>query len=118
MKPVSIGVFALTLLASAPVFAGAQYRDLWNPPEARAGNPHVRTAYASATRHRIAAHNYHRHHIHRQIVATATVPRASSVAATRNQSSRLTFDDIPRQITPEGNVLRVNGGHVGAEVER
>ncbi|CAG9243857.1 hypothetical protein [Paraburkholderia caribensis] len=29
-----------------------------------------------------------------------------------------TFDDIPRQLTPEGNVLRVKGGYSQAEVVR
>jgi hypothetical protein len=35
-----------------------------------------------------------------------------------NRTSQLRFEDIPRQLTPEGNVLRVDGSRARAEVER
>jgi hypothetical protein len=116
MKPI-IGVFAIGLLAATPAFASGQYHELWNPPEARGGNVnHVQIASRSPVRRRVSAHNY-RHHVHRPVVAAASVPQ-SPVRAPTHQSSRLTFNDIPRQITPEGNILRVAGAHASGKVER
>ncbi|MGT2477585.1 hypothetical protein [Paraburkholderia terrae] len=110
-------VFAFGLLATTPVFAGGHYQEVWNPPEARGSNVgHVHPAYRAPVRRHVSAHS-DRHHTHRHVVA-ATPALETRVATAPRSSSHLSFGDIPRQITPEGNVLRVDGGRARAEIER
>ncbi len=104
-------------LASAAL-AGGHYVEVWNPPEARGGVIAEHTTRPEA----VARNPKKRRHsgintasAQRRHTAPLAVPpserRASAAAAP-------TFDDIPRQITPEGNVLRVRASQPPAEIER
>jgi hypothetical protein len=109
----------LVFAVVSPSIAGETYREVWSPPEARGlvGVRPVQNARKMLPHRRTAAHVPH-HRLPRRLVATAPVP-ATSMRSTASQASRpaLTFDDIPRQITPEGNVL-VRGRHARVEVQR
>lgn len=69
-------------------------------------------AHISKKRRRpgISIASAHRRHA-TPVAATLSVQRASAAAAP-------TFDNIPRQVTPEGNVLHVSASRNPAEVER
>lgn len=58
-----------------------------------------------------------RSRLQHRIVAAAPGPKAS-VAAVGQRPGEPRYEDIPRQITPEGNVLRVDGRRAHVEVER
>nr|WP_289814850.1 hypothetical protein [Paraburkholderia caribensis] len=103
----------------SPSIAGERYVEVWNPPEARGvvGEHHVQPARKTPSHRRTSAHVAHRR-VPRYVVATAPLPATSMRSTASRATGRQTFDDIPRQITPEGNVLRVDGRHSRAEVER
>lgn len=115
MKAIICGLSALVMVSVA--CAGKRYVEVWNPPEARGSVAlhRIEMAHKAPARRHISAHVSHRPHRH--VVATAHVPKPT-VASTASRASRLTFDDIPRKITPEGNVLRVSGRQARAEVDR
>lgn len=104
-------------LASAAL-AGGHYVEVWNPPEARGGVVAAQTARPGAAtrnpkkrrRPGIDTASAHRRHTVPMTVAPSE-QRASAAAAP-------TFDYIPRQITPEGNVLRVRASQIPAGIER
>ncbi|MBC8749481.1 MULTISPECIES: hypothetical protein [Paraburkholderia] len=112
--------YGLLLLAIAfpafPTFAGARYVEVWNPPEARGDTQRVQPV-RNAPKRRRASMRTGRSQLQHRIVAAAPGPKAS-VAAVGHRTGEPRYDDIPRQITPEGNVLRVGGRHAEVEVER
>lgn len=112
--------YCLFLLAIAfpafPTFAGARYVEVWNPPEARVDTQRVQPA-RKAPKHRRASMRTGRTQLPSRSVAAAPGPKAS-VAAVGHRTGEPRYDDIPRQITPEGNVLRVGGRGAEVEVER
>lgn len=115
MKAVICGLAALISVSAA--CAGERYVEIWNPPEARggAGRHHNQPSRKVSNHEKTDGRTAHRHSP-RRVVAHAPVSAAPVRAA--SQASRPTFDDIPRQLTPEGNVLRVDGRTMRAEVER
>ena len=110
---------ALLMLALAPTASGAGiYSEVWNPPEARATAPHRATAlHKLAVRRHVALHakkGYSRH---------TSAPASKLVAKQGHVPRALPTDEpdmseIPRQVTPEGNVLRVRGHALSARVVR
>ncbi|MFM0339056.1 hypothetical protein [Paraburkholderia fungorum] len=112
---------ALLMAVFAPAaFATGGYTEVWNPPEARATMPRkTRAAHNTAmTRHVIPhAVKVHTHARHVPTSAAKLMAKQSNppraVPANEPDTS-----DIPRQITPEGNVLRVNSRGMVAEVTR
>ncbi|WP_143036536.1 hypothetical protein [Paraburkholderia steynii] len=112
MKNVIGGLLLLTVASSA--LAGERITEVWNPPEARltcGTKPHTCPAhhYVSARtglpkRHQVLAAPSDK-------VETRDLP----VEAGKHEPN---FDEIPRQLTPEGNVLRVTGGAIHASVKR
>jgi hypothetical protein len=74
--------------------------EIWNPPEARGASLHRSTATHMPTMHTRAVQH---------IVMTRT---------RRMPAKTPDLSDIPRQITPEGNVLRVDSRNTTAEVTR
>jgi hypothetical protein len=138
MRAIKLGLLALVI--ASPAFGGEHYIEVWNPPEARGGNPSAHAALLAArkaekARHRRAslhvardAHDAaHRSHAVASASAAAAPsasasapasPRASVATTERRTPSEPSFNDIPRQITPEGNVLRVDGRGARADVER
>jgi hypothetical protein len=112
--------YSLFFLAiTTPAFADAHYVEVWNPPEARGG---VQPAYPVQSVHKAPLHRRASVHVahsqlHHRVVA-ATPAAKASVAAVGRRAREPRYDDIPRQITPEGNLLRVDGRRAQAEVER
>lgn len=106
----------LFLAMTSPVIAGAHYVEVWNPPEARgavsARHPAHKTPKHQHTTLRVAHDS-----LHHRVVAAAPGPKAS-VAAVDHRTHQPRYEDIPRQLTPEGNVLRVDGRRAQARVER
>lgn len=112
-----LGLGIMLCAAASTAMAGEHYVEVWNPPEARVGKPHC----AVVARRPVAS----RHVVpHAMKARTRTVPapvgrlvaksdRRESVPAHAPDMS-----EIPRQITPEGNVLRVSSGGVTPEVTR
>ncbi|MEP9328470.1 hypothetical protein PPMP20_36050 [Paraburkholderia phymatum] len=120
-------IYGLLAIAFAgPALAGGRYVEVWNPPEARSAAPmHAKKAMVSG----------HRSEKRRQVSVYGAAsqlhgkPRAAISAENFRQApahpaaasaayAAPTFDEIPRQITPEGNVLRVKGGRERVDVVR
>lgn len=107
----------LTTFASAAL-AGERYIEVWNPPEARGDGSLAKRAEVPAPRHKgtrrspasLRSASVHTRH--------ALSDAAAPVLARPTNASAPTFDKIPRQITPEGNVLRVRGGRAGVVIRR
>ncbi|MGF6410059.1 hypothetical protein OKW37_001729 [Paraburkholderia sp. MM5482-R2] len=89
------------------VFAAGTYTEVWNPPEARACAPrHVKTTHKLAVHRHVVSHTVK---VHARLTPTAppklmAKQRHLQEAVPANEPDT---SDIPRQITPEGNVLRV-----------
>jgi hypothetical protein len=116
VKRIGLAILMATLAPSA--FAAGTYTEVWNPPEARATTPrHVRAA------HKFASHRHavpHAIKVHARRVPT---PAPSLMAKQQHMEEAVPanepdMSDIPRQITPEGNVLRVTARGASAEVTR
>ena len=113
-----LGLALLTATLAPAAFGAGTYSEVWNPPEARASAPHsVATAHKLAVRRHVIPHArkvYSRH-------TSATAPRLdakqANMARTLPRGEPAT-SEIPRQITPEGNVLRVTGRAASARVMR
>ncbi|BEU27463.1 hypothetical protein PBP221_76030 (plasmid) [Paraburkholderia sp. 22B1P] len=114
-KHVISGLVVMWLASAA--LAGGHYVEVWNPPEARGGVAEYTTRPEAVARNpKKPRHSgVNTASAQRRRTAPLAVPpserRASAAAAP-------TFDDIPRQITPEGNVLRVRASRIPAEFER
>lgn len=113
MRPL-IFAFA-SLMAASAAHAGERFVEVWNPPEARLGNPRV--AHEPVRHSRLAFHTHGNAERPRPAASMSTVVKPTTASKTAGTPWQ-TFDDIPRQLTPEGNVLRVKGGYSQAEVVR
>jgi hypothetical protein len=102
------GCVLLLLGFTSSAFATQEYKEIWNPPEAR-GASHKH----SATAHRSAKHTDGVQHIAKARAHRTPVPKLAM-----KPGNAPDFSDIPRQITPEGNVLRVDSRNTAAEVTR
>lgn len=113
MKSVIGGLLLLVVVSTAS--AGERAIEIWNPPEAR-------LTHTAKTPHRVPAHRRISSHAalrKRRQVVTATVDKVKATDIPVETGKREpSFDDIPRQVTPEGNVLRVNDGSTGVMVTR
>jgi hypothetical protein len=109
---------ALLLAVASTAAAGEHYVEVWNPPEARVGQPAAKCKP--------------------KVGKTALLPRGAGKVATRRVADPLAkaaagkhaggdnarkatsprFIDIPRILTPEGNVLQVGTGHASVYVVR
>jgi hypothetical protein len=109
------GTVILMGIASSAT-AGEHYVEIWNPPEARASAPKPTTASKPAKRIHPAPRLAKTKVAHPAAVPTvAARPRPTHVDL-RHPAPDVT--DIPRQITPEGNVLRVDGRNAHVQVAR
>jgi hypothetical protein len=107
----------VAMAVCVPASAGSHYVEVWNPPEARVGAPHQKAAIKAPRHRRVSttlAQAKMRHHSGTPTVVTPKMPTGTSNA----RDSQPSFDDLPRQITPEGNVLRVDGRGARASVQR
>ena len=113
-----LGLALLTAALAPAAFGAGTYSEVWNPPEARATAPHrAGTPHRLAVRHHVALHAKKV----RSPRALATAPRlvvrqGNAQKALRNEEPDMS--EIPRQTTPEGNVLRVRGHAASAHVVR
>jgi hypothetical protein len=107
---------ALFVVASSGM-AGEHYVEVWNPPEARSSMPHRAVAARRPTGGaHVAPHTVTLHARH----SPATAAKLAARTDNREKVPARTPDmsEIPRQITPEGNVLRVDSRGITAEVTR
>lgn len=100
---ISIGI----AFASAAV-AGEHYVETWNPPEVWS-NAHqlARRANKPAKPKRPPKSTNKSPRPAKQRISAAAAGREKTAPMARTPKRLPTFDTIPRQVTPEGNILRV-----------
>jgi hypothetical protein len=117
----SVRRLALALLTAAlapTAFGAGMYSEVWNPPEARATAPHRPTAlHKLAVRRHVALHAKKAYSRRTLAPATKLVAKQGNVPKILPQDEP-DMSEIPRQVTPEGNVLRVKGHALSAHVVR
>lgn len=126
MKRVGYGLLLLAFTSST--FASERYVEIWNPPEARTGpsigarhDPSARKPAPAAKRKHVAPRVVEaRMHHPPTAVKIAPKPRAIDDDLPRATPALPSpaAPDIPRQFTPDGNVLRVGTQGYGVEVSR
>ncbi|CAE6838796.1 hypothetical protein R70006_07375 [Paraburkholderia domus] len=115
MKLVGCGL--LLLACTSPAFAGERYIEIWNPPEARGGLLQGAGAPKSLTHKRRVPHLLKtRAHCTPTTATKLAVKQGTAGAGTRRTTPDVS--EIPRLITPEGNVLRVDAHDSYVEVVR
>ena len=113
-----IGLVILMATFAPAAFAAEGYTEVWNPPEARATAPHrVRAA------HKLAVHRHVVPHAVKVQARRAPTSAPKLMAKQRHMqevvpANEPDMSEIPRQLTPEGNVLRVDSRNMSAEVTR
>ena len=128
VKRMGLAVLMATLTPTA--FAHGRYIEVWNPPEARVSAPHKTAGSHKTAFHRHGGAHAARIHAHRipataPVAAPASTPKlmanqhhAQDNAPAPTPATTPDVTDIPRQITPEGNVLRVSSKGASAEIAR
>jgi hypothetical protein len=112
-----VGCGLLLLACTSSAFAGERYIEIWNPPEARGGLLQGAGAPKSLTHKRRVPHLVKtRAHRTPTTATKLAVKQGAAGAGTRRVTPDVT--EIPRLITPEGNVLRVDAHHSYVEVAR
>jgi hypothetical protein len=111
-----LGAGAILFVLASTVAASEHYVEIWNPPEARLVKP---TAQSKSRPGKAAliAHTMPKaapRRVADPLSKAAPVRHASSDAARKPVTPSAI--DIPRIITPEGNVLRVSGGTAASVV--
>jgi hypothetical protein len=102
----------------APTAFAAGYKEIWNPPEACAPAPHRdAAAHKLATRRHIVPHAMKVHSRRATLAAPKVVAKQSKMQKTVPADEPDT-SQIPRQLTPEGNILRVDSRGTAGEVTR
>nr|WP_251031558.1 hypothetical protein [Paraburkholderia strydomiana] len=108
----------MTAALTPTAFGAGIYSEVWNPPEARATAPHTASAlHKLAVRRHVALHA-------KKVYPRHTSAPASKLVATQGKVPRTLpkdepdMSEIPRQVTPEGNVLRVGGHALSAHIVR
>jgi hypothetical protein len=102
--------------------AGEHYVEIWNPPEARLVKP-ATPGKSTAGKPALIAHTMPKAATRRVAdplakAAPIRQPIRHPVSEAARRSVTPSPADIPRIITPEGNVLRVSGGAMGVSVAR
>jgi hypothetical protein len=107
-------LFLLGFTSSA--FATQEYKEIWNPPEARGASlKHPMTAHKPAKNARVVQ-RIAKTRTHRVLASTPELAMKQHSVATGAAAKTPDLSDIPRQITPEGNVLRVDSRNTAAQV--
>ncbi|MGF6240505.1 hypothetical protein P3T42_002256 [Paraburkholderia sp. GAS38] len=109
---------AVLLAVTSTAAAGQHYVEVWNPPEARIGQPAgkckpkaAKTALLSRGMGKVATRR-----IADPLAKASTAKHGGGDGARKTTAPR--FIDIPRILTPEGNVLQVSTGHTSVYVVR
>jgi hypothetical protein len=99
-------------------FGAGTYSEVWNPPEARASAAHtVGTLHKPTVRRHTAAHAVKVHSRRTSPTASRLVAKQGNVRKTLRRDEP-GMSEIPRQVTPEGNVLRVRSRVASVQVIR
>lgn len=111
-----MGVGAILFVVTSAANAGEHYVEVWNPPEARTGMPHRVKISHKAAIHRHVSLRTAKAHVGAQ--PPRLLAKRHDVREDVPAASSPDMSEIPRQITPEGNVLRVDSRGVTPEVTR
>lgn len=113
-----LGAGAMLLALASTVAASEHYVEIWNPPEARLVKPapkgKSRPGKSALIAHVLPKAGTRR--VADPLAKAAPMKHPISDAARKTVSPNVL--DIPRIITPEGNVLRVGGGNMAVSVVR
>jgi hypothetical protein len=116
VKRIALALLTAALAPAASAEGG--YTEVWNPPEARATAPHgVRAAHKLAVHGHVVPHAVKVHARRAPTLAPGLMAKQSKMHKTL-PTGEPDMSEIPRQTTPEGNVLRVTGRGASAEVAR
>lgn len=115
MKLVGCGLLLLACTSSA--FADEHYIEIWNPPEAR-GGLHQGAGSPKSLTHKRRVPNLVKTRAHRTPTTAAKLAVKQGTAGAGTQRVTPDVSEIPRLITPEGNVLRVDAHDSHVEVVR
>lgn len=116
MRKIGLAVLMMTLAPA--VYAAGGYAEVWNPPEARATAPHrVSAAHKLAIHRHVVPHTVKVHARHAPTPAPRLMERQSRMQKAV-PADEPDMSEIPRQLAPEGNVLRVTARGASAEVAR
>lgn len=113
-----LGVSAALFVLGSAARASEHYVEIWNPPEARLAKP-TAPGKSHAGKTALIAHNMAKaspHKVADPLAKATPVKHAGSDLA--RKSAAPSAGDLPRIITPEGNVLRVSGGTMPVSVAR
>lgn len=117
LRVISAG--AVLFMLASTVAASEHYVEVWNPPESRLVKPTSQNNKLHSGKPALIAHTMPKIAARRVAAPqakAAPVKHVSSGALRKTVSP--TVIDIPRIMTPEGNVLRVSGGSVPVSVVR
>ncbi|MGA7777228.1 MAG: hypothetical protein WCA85_05895 [Paraburkholderia sp.] len=113
-----LGAGAMLFALASTVAASEHYVEIWNPPEARLVKPATKCKPHSC-KPALIAHTMPKAGTRR---VADPLAKASPVKHGSNDAPRKTASpsviDIPRIMTPEGNVLRVGGSSMAVSVVR
>jgi len=113
-----VSAAALLLAVASTAVAGEHYVEIWNPPEARIGQPvgkcKPRTGKTALLSHGMTKAAPRR--IADPLAKASAGKHAGNDASKKATNPR--FIDIPRIVTPEGNILQVSAGHMPVSVLR
>jgi hypothetical protein len=116
VKRIGMAILVATLAPAA--FAAGAYTEVWNPPEARATAPRkVTGAHKLEARRHVVPHTVKVHARHTAPSAFRLVAKQTNMQKTVPAAER-DMSEIPRQLTPEGNILRVNSRGTAPKVTR
>lgn len=116
MKGIGLALLVTTL--SSVACAASGYSETWNPPEPRATSPYmVNAAHKQATHRHIALHAT-RVHVRHARTSSRKLMAQQHLMQQVVPTEKPDMSAIPRQVTPEGNVLRVSSHGLSMKVER
>ncbi|SDH22815.1 hypothetical protein [Paraburkholderia phenazinium] len=113
-----VSAAALLLAVASTAVAGEHYVEIWNPPEARIGQP-AGKCKPKTGKPALLSHGMSKVAPRRiaDPLAKASAGKPAGVDASKKATSPR-FLDIPRIVTPEGNILQVGTGRTSVSVVR
>ncbi|WP_341317623.1 hypothetical protein WN982_40900 [Paraburkholderia sp. IMGN_8] len=112
-----LGVGAILLAAASTGVAGEHYVEIWNPPEARLVKPPV-NGKPKPGKASLLSHSTSKAEPRRVTDSIAKVSPNRRMGDHLKKPMTPRATDLPRIMTPEGNVLRVTARGASAEVVR
>lgn len=112
-----LGVGLILLAFASSVMADEHYIEVWNPPEARGVRQHPGSSHKRSTHRHAPAHPI-RYRTHTRTVPLPQTTAGCCKAVDGSKMAEPDWTDIPRQITPEGNILRVDSRRADVQIAR